>query len=295
MTEQLEQTLATMKQEIDSLQVQSRHFIRPWYKEGAALVSMLALIFSFGTTAVSYLQATDSKIQASRAQLRELILRLGKSPREMLELQQRYRNDAQVLSGFSSLINTENIILAKQASEIIWSIPEQVSSVEHIAIGSTLMQSNLPQLARRHFLVAAEKAADYNEVVGAYRSIGAVDYQLGNVAGGRENYALAKSVLRSGRIEPLGAAFMDWSDAITEIRWAQAESATSSCEQFDAHLGSAGQHAGRLPPAWSSPVVTEIEQVRQQGCPPGAYVPPAPADGALPPPEAATGIDASMQ
>jgi hypothetical protein len=273
--------ISAMKQEIDALQVQSKHFIKPWYREGASLVSALALLFSFGTTGVSYVQTKEAEVQRSRAELRELILRLGKSPRELFEFNQRYRSDAAAISSFSSLINQENLILAKQASELIRRIPDRVSAVEHIAVGNSLLQSNLPHLAQQHFTVAAEKAQDYNEIVGAYRSIGFVDFQLGNIESGRANYGLAKTVLRSGRIEPLSETFMNWSDAITEIRWAQAETAAGFCQEFEERLAAAEGHASRLPPAWSTPVAAEILQVREQGCPPMAYVPPVPAEGGL--------------
>jgi hypothetical protein len=272
--------IAAMKEEIDALQVQTRHFIKPWYKEGASLVSALALLFSFGTTGVSYFQAKEAEVQRSRTELRELILKLGQSPRQLFEFQQRYRSDAQAVSNFSSLINQENIILAKQASQIIWKIPSHVSAIEHVSVGTSLMQSNLPQSAQRHFEAATETASDINEVVGAHRALGMVEFQLGDPISARQHFGNAKSIMRSSsNVEKASGALLDWADATTEIRWAQSEAAAGFCTEFTAHLGEAIVLAQRVPPAWAAPVLAEAEQVRQQGCPPGAYVPGAPADG----------------
>jgi hypothetical protein len=42
--------LATMKREIDALQITVAESTRPWWKQASILIAALALLFSFGTT-----------------------------------------------------------------------------------------------------------------------------------------------------------------------------------------------------------------------------------------------------
>ncbi len=52
MTEDLVQRVDTMKREIDALQIAILSQKKPWYKEIPIIVSVAALLFSFGTTYV---------------------------------------------------------------------------------------------------------------------------------------------------------------------------------------------------------------------------------------------------
>jgi len=63
MNEDLEQRVDLMKREIDALQIAVTGQSKPWYKNVSTLLSVTALLFSFGTTFVSYHRANIQDIQ----------------------------------------------------------------------------------------------------------------------------------------------------------------------------------------------------------------------------------------
>jgi hypothetical protein len=264
----LENRIGSLKEEVDSLQITTRHFIRPWYREGSALVAALALVFSFGTTAVSYFKSTQQERQAYHQELRSLMFAIGKLPREIFNFQEKHRTNQQAVSGFSSLINNENVILSKQASQIIWRIPDLVSASEHLYVGKALTDSNLLDQASAHFRAALAKASDVNEITAAYRSLGQVAYMKRDVTNGRYYYGKAKEVLDSGRIKLPNPAFKTWFNAQTELRWAQAEQMINNCREFQSHLAAAVELANEIGNAFGAPIRAEATQIAATGCPP---------------------------
>jgi hypothetical protein len=52
--EEITSRMDTMKGEIDGLQIGLTSQKKPWYRDLSTLISFLALLFSFGTTFVSY-------------------------------------------------------------------------------------------------------------------------------------------------------------------------------------------------------------------------------------------------
>lgn len=43
-----------LKREVDALQIKVLSGTKPWYKKASTLIALFALIFSFGTTIISY-------------------------------------------------------------------------------------------------------------------------------------------------------------------------------------------------------------------------------------------------
>jgi hypothetical protein len=277
--------LSTIKQEIDALQIASKHYLKPWYRDGTVFVSAMALIFSLGTTAVSYVKGVEQLRQEERRELRDLSLKLGTIPRELFEFQQKYSNNQQALSGFSGLLNTEQQILSKQASEIISRIPDLVSASEHLYVANALMNSNLPHLAQWHIEAAIEKAKDADEIVGAYRIAGNLAFLRGDPVTGRQQYELAKTVLNSGRVPIMNATYVAWSNSLTDIRWAQTEAFSANCAEFEKRVKSAIEWVASLPDVVAALPRAEINYAVAQGCPPHvAAQPPTTASVPAPPP-----------
>jgi hypothetical protein len=125
--------LAMMKREIDALQVTVAETTRPWYKQASILIAALALLFSFGTTYYSAEQTRKADIHNAKVELRELIQQLTELPQRNVDLNSKYADNPSALLVASGLINTQQIVLAKQAVDIIDDIPEEVSSTEYFA------------------------------------------------------------------------------------------------------------------------------------------------------------------
>lgn len=73
--ENVQTSIDRMKQEIDALQVTVMAGKSPWYKSPSIMISALALLFSFGTTAVSFHRAAQDEIRSGRAELRGILQR----------------------------------------------------------------------------------------------------------------------------------------------------------------------------------------------------------------------------
>ena len=260
--------LSTMKQEVDALQIAAQHDHKPWYRDGTVFVAALALVFSLGTTAVSYVKGEQQLREAERRDLRDLTMKLGTMPRELFEFQQKYGNNQQALSAFSGLLNAEQQILAKQASEIILRIPELVSASEHLYVANALISSNLPQIADWHVRAAVDKAKDADEIVVAYRTLANLAFLRGDAEDGRRQYELAKSSLSSGRVPVMNSTYVAWSNALTDIRWAQAEALAAHCVEFKGRLNAAMEDLVGLSDVVTSGPHAEITSVLAQGCPP---------------------------
>lgn len=106
-----------MKREIDALQVTVMAGKAPWYKSPSIMISVLALLFSFGTTAVSFHRAAQEDIRSGRAELRGILQRLTALPRDNFELTRKYKDDEEG-KALTGLLNQENSLLARQASEV---------------------------------------------------------------------------------------------------------------------------------------------------------------------------------
>jgi hypothetical protein len=69
--EQISDTIANIQQSISvinkELAATSAKADRPWYHDPSLIIALLALLFSFGTTAVSYIRANQQDIQARGA------------------------------------------------------------------------------------------------------------------------------------------------------------------------------------------------------------------------------------
>ena len=274
----LEQQVATLREEVEVLRVAAKqHFLRPWYRDGAVTVAAMAFVFSLGTTAVTYFKGEQQLREGDRRELRDLSLKLGTIPRELFEFQQKYGNNQQALSSFGGLLNTEQQILAKQASEIIWRIPDLVSASEHLYVANALINANLPHLAEWHLQSSVTKAKDADELIAAYRILGNVAYMRGDAKAGRENYQQAKTVLESGRVPIMNTVYVTWSNVLTDIRWAQAEAMLPNCVEFERRLKSASEGLNGLSELAAAGPRAEIRQLMAQGCPPRAPGQPAAA------------------
>ena len=81
-----------LKRELNILKVKSDYKV-PWYKEVPTIVAVLALVFSLGTTFVSYLKASEQEYISSRMELRSIMERLSDLPSRHADLATKYKNN----------------------------------------------------------------------------------------------------------------------------------------------------------------------------------------------------------
>jgi tetratricopeptide (TPR) repeat protein len=259
--DELQNKIGLMKQEIDALQIKIMAEHTPWYKSASVLISAVALLFSFGTTAVSYYRSGQDDIRAARVELRGILQRLTALPKDNFELFKKYQGDVTGQALIGSLINQENSLLARQASDIVDRFPGYISSSEYLSVSVALMNAADVEKVPRYLERALELTSDPNTKVAILRNYGTLLLNTGQGLEGRRRYEQALSIW--GLYPKVTTYFKDSTNAWTEMYWAQAEFGVNNLEAAKEHLRKASQQAAKLPPG---PVTSQTqEQITSTG------------------------------
>ncbi|OUC07590.1 hypothetical protein RY27_13995, partial [Litorilinea aerophila] len=147
----------------------------------------MALLFSFGTTGVSYYMTAQQAIQNNRAELRTFLQRLSALPRENAEL--AAYPDRLIAAQLSSMINAEATLLASQAVEVMNRLPASyVSANEYNLVAGILFSTGEFELAGQLLERALTITNSPNEERATLRAYGKLPFASGNAEKGREMY-----------------------------------------------------------------------------------------------------------
>ena len=240
-----------------------------WHRHILGIISAMAALVSVIGSAVSVYTARQGELQAAHAEVREIVQKLGRLPREQFELQQRFATNTAAMSSVSGLINSENKVLAKRGHELIKRIPGLVSAAERIYIGNALLASSLYEEARVQFQAAVQDGTELEDLVTARRFLAQVHYTLGAPELGQVEMATAKREVE-GRIQSgYSMAHGEFLNVGTEVRWASFEAAARNCARYDEHARAAQVHLQRDPEWGRPPLAMEINTLLGMGCPQG--------------------------
>lgn len=264
----LHRSIATIKAEVDALQIAQAKAQSPWYQSAPVIVSIMALLFSFGTTVFSYYDNEQQRRDETSRELRELLIKISSLPLRNYELQQKYEQDALAVGSIAGMLSQENQLLINQAASLADSIPDLVTSTELVGLAGALINAGahadaLPILAR-----AGGIATNFNDAVGAQRLLAATNYQLGRVEQGREGYRQAKLMIEEPRFSDVTAISIEFTNGHTEMYWAQMEGMVGNCDAFATHIKEAFRHADKIDGTRTSPLHTQIAETENIGCPP---------------------------
>ena len=263
-------TLETIKQEVDALQVAEKHRHKAWYQDTPAIVAALALFFSVVTSAFSYYASLEREELAARSELRDLILKLGRFPRENFENQLVYANDQNARDQISGLMQAEAMVLSGQAYALAEQIPNRVTASEHLAIAIALLDTRQFGKALDHYSAAAAKATSIDEIAPANRGLAAIAFMQGLPEEGRQKFQEAKDSLDREPFSEELLPLREDSKAWTEVHWAEREMLMGECQAAMRHLESAKAHlaqaAGPGVPRTAA-VLAELERIGCQNAP----------------------------
>jgi hypothetical protein len=119
----LREEVGSLKSELESLKSPRGGGGLTQYLDPSGVVAVLALLFSFGTTYVSYQRSIQEDIHASQLELRGLVRSINDAPKRELELESRHGSGQARLNTVKEIIRDEQALLAKQADRIIRDIP----------------------------------------------------------------------------------------------------------------------------------------------------------------------------
>ena len=216
-----------------------------WHKNPATVISILALIFSFGTTAFSAYNSHQEDIRANRRDVRAVLQRLSKLPIENYELMQKNKGTGpgEALSG---MINQENILLATQAAELIDRYPTSFESTEYYAIAVALANSNIMSKVPSFFERAMELANTSNDLNVAARFYGAYLYSKGDYTEGKRRYSEALNVW--DKFPERNSYVVNSTDLLTLMYWSQSEFSAGNKQVAQEKLADARKKLAMLTP-----------------------------------------------
>jgi hypothetical protein len=234
-----------LKKEVDSIQIQLSQEHGPWYSKLSILISLIALIFSFGTTIVSYVNSHNEDIRANHREAMAIIQRITKLPIENFELLQKHKGSGPG-EALSSMVNQENILLATQAANLIERYPDSFNSTEFYAIAVALATSNItgkvPSLIMRA-IDKADTSINYNV---ATRFYAAYLYSKGDFTEGKKYYEIALRVW--DKFPERNMYIVNSMDLVTLMYWAQAEVGAMNVKEAEKLIGQAKEKLSQLAP-----------------------------------------------
>jgi tetratricopeptide (TPR) repeat protein len=258
--------LLTLKKEVDALQIAVHEQRTPWYKSTSTLLSIVALLFSFGTTFVSYKRTESQDLQGTRVELRGLLQRLAALPRENIETAKKYEADASAIATIGGFINQENALLARQAAEIVRKLPpEYVSATEYHAIGVALQNAYNVESAKDLFTKAIDVSNDLNDRVGALRMRANLLFIMGQPDAGRVDYQRALNVFSDFNKSPYNDYTKRSTHIWTELAWAYSEANIGLKEMAMPHVSTAeGYLSGLAASPGADQLRNQITQAKVQ-------------------------------
>jgi hypothetical protein len=272
MSEDLAEKIELMKKEIDGLQIAITSRTKPWYQDMSTIIAVVALLFSFGTTYVSYQRAEVQDIQSTRQELRGLLQRLAALPKENLEATKKYKDDPFAISLIGSFINEENSLLAKQAAELAKKLPKDtVSPTEYFAIAVAL-QNAYNMEGEKEFLVRSKEAAqaskDFNTEIAVLRTSANLQFIGGQPQAGRVDYQKALDIFSEyPNYDPFTKAS---TDVQTELAWASSEAGMGSRSNVAQHIQDAETILSNVPPSPGANMLrSQVDQAKAQLAPGG--------------------------
>jgi hypothetical protein len=215
--------IALLKKEVDALQIESLARKTPWYRNISTLLSVVAMLFSFSTTYVSYVRTQAQDIQNTRIELRGLLQRLAVLPKENIEARTKYSHDPAAAMSISGYLNQENTLLTRQAMELSRKIPTQyISATEYYSIAVSLQAAYYLESAREFYAKAIEVSDNLNDRIASLRGGAHLLFIAGQPDAGRVEYQRALNVF-SG-LAGISDDFTRKSTHIwTELAWAVSE------------------------------------------------------------------------
>ena len=263
-TEDLVERIGTMQSEIDALQIAILGQKKPWYKEVPIMVSVAALLFSFSTTYVSYRRTEVQDIQNRRGELRGLLQRLAALPKENVEVTKKYAGDPATVNLLAGYVNQENELLARQAAEVAKRLPkETVSSTEYYGIGLALGNSYDLQNEKVFLKLSEETAEDFNTEIAALRTVGNLEFIMGQPEAGRVEYQKALGIF--SKYKGYDPFTITSTDIWTELAWANSEGGMGTRAAAGQHIENAEHLLANLPMGPTSDMVRlQVAQSRSQ-------------------------------
>jgi tetratricopeptide (TPR) repeat protein len=284
-TNDVDGQLEDLRKRTAVLEDHSREMKKPWYKNVSTLIAVVAFLFSFGTTVVSYRRSAEQDTHNLRVELRGILQRLAQLPKENLEAFFKYQSDPNSYATISSFVNQENLILSRQADDTITRLPtSEVSSTDYMAVGIALQASRNFESAMKNFQKSLVSANTLDDELAALKSLGALELTQGRTGDARAHFQKAVDIFGT-KYASYDQFTKTYVTTYTEIGWASAEASAGNMKEALEHIAKAERTAGQLPPGPGNDAVRA--QVMQSRTQLSAFLAPPAGSSLLTPPAVA--------
>jgi hypothetical protein len=251
---------------------------RPWYRELGSLLAVIALVFSFGTTAVSYVRTAQLDAHDRRVELTDLVQRINAITRDAVDVQVTYAANPPALAALARTMTQERLLIAKQAERVMGQIPDQVGAAEYALVAAVLIAANIDSLGLPLLDKAVKASRDANDLTGSLRTWGNRLFAIGQADLGRAKFGEALLVFDKEGFRSDDQAYVASTQLDTQFFWAAAELQYGTCDSAKQHLAEARALVPKIPV--DDPRIAQLATLEPQiaTCTPR----PAPTPGIVP-------------
>lgn len=183
-----------LRRRVDSLELVSKEKQKPWYRQPATILSVIALVASLGATVFTQVTSSQETIRSKKEELRKLLIGL-------VEIRQEYMKSApSPMSGGSQLLKAKQGVYLQAAERLASEIPGTVSSYEYVLLATEEASDGNYARAENYLFKGADVGATPLQRAQALRIL-AIGYffpgPLNNVEKGRAAFAKAIDSLKA--------------------------------------------------------------------------------------------------
>jgi hypothetical protein len=228
------------------------------------LVSVFALLFSFGTTYFASKRDKKQDIKNLRSDLRSILQRLASLPKENFELSQNFAANPQAIASLSSSIAQENALLARQAAEIARNLSaDKVSSTEHYCIALALQNCFNNEQAMEFLERGLKVADDFNDEIALLRVYANLLFITGQFEAGRVKYQASMNLFAKYK------GYNDYTQKSThvwtELAWAASEAGSGFSNLASQHIANASNYVmAMMPGQYTDQLKRQVQQAQSQ-------------------------------
>ena len=194
----------------------------------------------------------------------------------MTENTRTYADDPGAVASLTSVLTQEQILLAKQAAQVLLGIPQdRVTAAQYLLVANVLITNSIDAEGLKLLDSAIAVARDVNDYVSAVRVKAYRIFQLARFDEGRDLYRSALDVWnrRGEGFSSQDARFRDYTDFQTRVGWAQAELSVGNCVEASAQIDEARKLSPRFPANDTQVRRMDAVAAALEGCQPGAPIP----------------------
>jgi hypothetical protein len=250
----LEESLNTIRQRVDMLEVSSQEKRKPWYRQPSNIVAMVALLVSISSTFYSQSASKQETIRSKKEELRKLLVNLIDLRRSVL--QASGSPDSWEVQSASE----QQGLYLQAAQRLAAQIPNEVSSYEYGTLAEECQAAGESAQAEDYFQKGVSASSSIFNQAQSLRLLAVFYFTSGakqDVSKGRASFERATQLIKA-RSDPYSVHIQ----ALNYEAWATTEFQHGFAEQGTTELEEARKLYSQLPQDYPfrAHLITDLDQ-----------------------------------